>query len=420
MGQATEHAAYHVAAPLPAPEAQPAGGYAPSWARFAWFVVVCPAVVTFLISASQNFSALTSVCDNACVVTPAIAHALADAHIPLVVFLWATLLLDLMILLVALTMGIILFVRRSNEWMALLISCYVVIYPLKNILGSATTSTPTLSDFIGVIYAAIALIPFLVFPSGRFVPRWSWVILVGWIVFWVAFNIFNVDFPLGYLIVYASLIGCQVYRYRSVSTPVERERTKWVLYGFVASLVANQLFWTPGFLPFMAPLAQTLYVPLAYLLFQVSLLFVPVTFFIAIQRHRLFDIDVIINRTLVYGSSTLLLAAIYAGSVLGLQALAQLLTGQGSPVAIVASTLLIAALFAPLRRQAQRIIDRRFYRDRYDAQRIVADFGATLRTQVELDELTGALVEVAHATLRPAHASLWLREPARAPERPAS
>jgi hypothetical protein len=142
-----------------------------------------------------------------------------------------------------------------------------------------------------------------------------------------------------------------------------------------------------------------------------SLLAVPVCTYIAILKYRMYDIDRIINRTLVYGSLTIILVALYFCSVVLLQRLFVFLTGQQSTLANVASTLLIAALFTPLRRRIQGFVDRCFYRSKYDARKTLEDFSAQLRNETDLDALGDDLVGVVRETMLPAGVSLWLHPP---------
>src|SRR3712207_616625 len=130
---------------------------------------------------------------------------------------------------------------------------------------------------------------------------------------------------------------------------------------------------------------------------------------IAIVRYRLYEIDLIINRTLVYGPLTAALVALYFGGVVLLQSLFAVLTGERTTLAIVASTLVIAAMFNPLRRRIQSFIDRRFYRRKYDARKTLEAFSAKLRDETDLDALSDDLIGVVTNTMRPAHVSLWLR-----------
>jgi hypothetical protein len=136
---------------------------------------------------------------------------------------------------------------------------------------------------------------------------------------------------------------------------------------------------------------------------------------IAILRYHLYNIDLIINRTLVYGSLTAVLAGLYFGTIVVLQLLFRALTGEGSQLVVVASTLAIAALFTPLRRRIQSIIDRSFYRRKYDAVKTLGAFSAKLRDETDLDALSGELVGIVRETMQPAHVTLWLR-PDSAPE----
>ncbi len=141
----------------------------------------------------------------------------------------------------------------------------------------------------------------------------------------------------------------------------------------------------------------------------VALLGTPIAMGIAILRYRLYEIDLIINRTLVYTALTVLLVAVYVGSVVLLQGLLRALAGQESQLAIVASTLAIAALFNPLRRRVQAFVDRRFYRSKYNARKTLETFSAKLRDETDLDALNAELVGVVRETMQPAHVSLWLR-----------
>ena len=147
----------------------------------------------------------------------------------------------------------------------------------------------------------------------------------------------------------------------------------------------------------------------SYLLVIVGGLSGPIAIGVAILRYRLYEIDLLINRTLVYGSLTATLIVLYFGGIVVLQRVFVSLTGQRSTLAVVASTLLIAALFTPLRRRIQSFIDRCFYRRKYDARKTLEAFSAQLRDETDLDALSDDLVGVVRETMQPAHISLWLR-----------
>ena len=197
-------------------------------------------------------------------------------------------------------------------------------------------------------------------------------------------------------------------------TPVlewSRQQTKWVVYGTsiaVVGEIGSRLLYLFVLVPFFHSTPLAVWIEIA--LITLSLLPLPLTIGLAILSARLWDIDVIINRTLVYGTLTASLALVYAGLVIGLQFLVRGLIGV-SQLAIVGSTLAITALFQPLRRRIQAVIDRRFYRHKYDAARTLAAFSATLRNEVDLDQLREHLLAVVQETMQPAHVSLWLRPP---------
>ena len=184
----------------------------------------------------------------------------------------------------------------------------------------------------------------------------------------------------------------------------ERQRIKW--FAYAVSVMAASFFLTYT----VAEAMGVWWVWWAgFGLTMVSVLCVQFSIGIAILKHRLFDIDVIINRTLVYGSLTATLVALYFGGIVLLQRLFVVLTGEKSTLAVVAFTLVIAALFNPLRRRIQGFIDRRFYRTKYDIAKTLAAFNARLREETDLDTLSNDLVGVARRTMQPAHVSLWLR-----------
>jgi hypothetical protein len=263
------------------------------------------------------------------------------------------------------------------------------------------------------------------FPSGHFVPRWTRYVS-GLFALWVAAIFFSpaanpYNWSLVPLAVYATslytLLGfAQVYRYQRVSTLTQRQQTKWVVFGILATLVANVVFNldVPGLLwPGVKQpgLQHGLYNLVSVPLYFGVMLLPMLTISMAILRYRLWNIDIIIRRTLVYSVLTALLAMVYFGSVVLLQLVLRGLTGQEqSQLVTVFSTLAIAALFAPLRRRVQRIIDRRFYRRKYDAQKILSVFSTTVRDEVQLNELVTALLATVEEAMQPAHVSLWLKK----------
>jgi hypothetical protein len=208
-------------------------------------------------------------------------------------------------------------------------------------------------------------------------------------------------------------VSSLVIRYRRSGGEV-RQQIKWI--AFAASVVALGVSGAVVLGTFAAGTAGGTHPLLIGLLkdaITLSFAGVPIAVGFAVLKYRLYNIDVIINRTLVYGSLTATLVALYFGGIVVLQRFFVLPTGKQSTLAVVASTLLIAALFTPLRRRIQSYIDRRFYRRKYDARKTLEAFSAKLRDETDLEALSDDLVAIVRETMQPAHVSLWLRRSSR-------
>jgi hypothetical protein len=271
---------------------------------------------------------------------------------------------------------------------------------------------------MGAFIWPVFLLWLYLFPDGRAVPRrlalllgpllalFAALLAISNLASWMpGINLGEVTAlldPVGPVLVIPLLlmvIGAQVYRYLKVSGLAERRQTKWFVLSLASFLVVSLLFDFFGNVP--AEIGSA-----AFLLVIAGV-------GVSILRYRLWEIDIIIRKTLIYGLLTAMLAAIYFGSVVLLQAAVGRAADEQSPLVIVLSTLLIAALFSPLRLQAQRFIDQRFYRSKYDAGQSLARFAQTAQDEVELEALTEGLLEVVGEALRPEQAFVWLRKPER-------
>jgi VanZ family protein len=283
----------------------------------------------------------------------------------------------------------------------------------------------------------------LLFPNGHLPsPRWrflAWLIVGLLVVYSIAAllspypyanidpSMANIRNPMGILVAndlfdqlanfilvlsFPIILACIVsviLRFRRAQG-AERQQLKWFSYGMTLSLLMILIIFILIFTTTNGG---------SGILFYLALVCMPISAGIAILRYRLYDIDVLINRTLIYGILTAVLALAYVICVLVLQYLLSGFTG-GSQLAIVGSTLVIAALFQPLRRRIQKTIDRRFYRTKYDSSRALEAFSVTLRNEVDLQELSEHLVKIVQETMHPAHVSLWLRPPEQAGKYPAT
>lgn len=332
------------------------------------------------------------------------------------------------------SLGLFIFWRKSNDWSALAISAMMVGFGLAGsipIWKAFVAAYPQWSWLVlpAAFWGNICLNSFIfTFPNGRFAPRWTAAVAVG---LSVANILLSYDFilpasvttqvaqqnwlsPIFFLTSLGGAVLAPFYRYRWVATPVERAQIKLVVFTMVISIIlfslaASTAIFIPGNNPnngditFMTVFLQ----PLGWIgTFQI----IALSLAVSILRYRLYDIDLIIRRTLVYGILTALLALVYFGGVTLLQSVFVAISGQQSPAALVISTLLIAALVNPLRLRIQEIIDRRFYRQKYNAERALAEFAAAARNEVELTTLENRLLNVVNRTLQPENIFLWIKE----------
>lgn len=325
--------------------------------------------------------------------------------------------------------AVLLFRLRSKDWLALLTAAGLVSFTLHitPALNTWMLANPNLA-FIGIIFKSIALgLSFLflyLFPGGFYAPRWIRVFILLWIVWaflWLLFpqSFFNFRDPYSIsLIGFVLLMGwwsigifAQMYRYYRVSGPVERQQTKLVTFGaavvafaYILFVPARQLMaYLPR--PVLAEVAFYMVAPYAYL---ITVMLIPITITFSIFRYRLWDIDLIIRRTLVYSALTATLAVIYLGTVLLLQSLMFGWLSRVSGTVLVLSTLVVATLTNPLRMRIQRDIDRRFFRQRYDAEKALEAFSVVLNDEVDLDVLRDRLMVVVEETVQPAFVGLWM------------
>jgi hypothetical protein len=343
------------------------------------------------------------------------------------------------------TVGAIVASRRPQNpigWLLLLsglaislnhFSAQYAIYALLAEPGSlpAGEALAWIASWLLPIYAGLQVFYLLLFPTGRLPSRrWRWVawLTVAFISAGVILSSFSYGAYLGSLGPIRNPLGIEgftnVYKallytvspllYTAVAVSllmrlrravgVERQQLKWFAYSAAIFAIGIVLIVIP-----LAIETPPWYEWAATAFFTAGGVVIPISIGIAILRYRLYEIDTLINRTLVYGALTALLVAVYVGSVVSLQAALRALSGQESQLVVVASTLLIAALFNPLRRRIQYFIDRRFYRRKYDAAKTLEAFSSKLRDETDLEALSDDLTSVVKETMQPAHVSLWLR-----------
>src|SRR6266699_2431417 len=396
-------------------------------ARAVWLALVIPSLGLFVVSLPVYYQQLQRGCVDplTCSISGALpAQVLSSNGFPASGY--AALLTIFFVLIEAIWSGVgfLIFWRRSDDWLALLAA-----FSLVMINGGLALPSPVLAlpySFVSFLGSASITVFFLLFPNGRLVPRWMGLILLLAIIYAFLNNLpskgspFDANWPawlyvLVILVLFVAIIYSQIYRYRRVSTPVQRQQTKWVVFGATAAIgVAIGILALSPLFPSSAYSNSLGAAILFIIIWPVAFLLMPLSIGFSILRFRLYDIDLIIHRTLVYSTLTVVLAVIYEVSVFTLQSFTSGLTlKRGNQLAIVASTFLIGGLFKPLYDRTRALIDRRFYRRKYDAARTLAAFSATIRDEVDLNQLCAKLTAVVEETMQPAHVSVWLGPPKR-------
>jgi hypothetical protein len=341
--------------------------------RGAWisFVLVelLVLLLTLVATSRQDFAICPFIVS--CAVTPATAQALQHVGIASTSYATYNLVLALLQSLVFLSVGGFIFWRKSREPVALAASFFFVSAGLSPYIPPTTYSPVVIYSMIWGRCVFTALGYFLVtFPDGRFVPRWSWLLVVLWLV-QAIFNVIPGPYNINswppllsgvvYFLIYGGTLGVLIYRYARVFSYSQQQQAKWLLFGFGGLFVLAILYGLIGSLVPTLAAPDSLYQQANGTFTAIVFLFVPLSVAIAILRSRLWDIDIIIRRTLVYSTLTVILALLYVGLVFAMGDLLRSFFGQQqNPLVIVASTLVIAALVQPLRHSIQRIIDRRF------------------------------------------------------------
>jgi hypothetical protein len=416
---------------------RPAG---PLITRLLWGAVTATVIVVFLVALPVARQRFLIVCDDpqTCQLTPEVIRSLSMLRLSPEQYVNTLLAINGVTALVYILLAALLFLRRADDRITLLAAFTFVAFGGMSFTSEVTQPLAATSGAWFVVVNGLDLLGqlsfmsfFCVFPDGRFVPRWTLGILGGAILLWTP-TLFapalapytnGALFGAPFFALLGATVVAQVQRYRRISTPRQRAQTRWVvsgyavaILGFLALILLSNVF--PSALGSDTALGQLIGAAATY----GFILLIPISIVIAILRSQLWDIDTLINRALVYGSLTAILAAVYFGVVVAFQRLiAPLIENQSqSPLIIVLSTLLIAALFQPLRHRLQRAIDRRFYRQKYDAVKTVEEFAATLRQQVELEALRAHLLATVEEAMRPSHISLWLRAPEDASAKPNS
>ena len=412
------------------------------FARAAWIILTLLVLALFLLGTPGRFAQLAGQVDQRSLFALGLSEG---AYAGYLIGLTYVLVFTHVIL------ATLIFIRRPDEWIALFVAFTLVtngalislaLMPAPEFLSA--TLWNRLVELISLVGLFTSVTLLYVFPDGRPLPGWTrglavlWFVLIFLALFFPgsAISLASwsrwVQIPV-LLLFSGSGVYAQLYRYENISTPTQKQQTKWASIGLVAAAFGPlAFFWLTAASTTAANLdVSNLYYQrigasffsFSLLIQMIGLTFVtaylllfPFTFAIAILRYRLWDIDILIRRTLAYSLLTVSLALIYIVSVLLLQYVFNSLTGENQPETVtILSTLAIAALFSPLRRRVQNGIDRRFYRQKYDMEKTLAAFTGSLRDEVELDTFNTRLLAVVENTMQPECVLLWIRSAKSAP-----
>ncbi|RPI31446.1 MAG: hypothetical protein EHM70_11505 [Chloroflexota bacterium] len=361
--------------------------------------------------------------------------------------------LDILTILLFAATGAVIFWSKSDDWMALLVSLALLTFsaainPTIAVAGQTHRILDSVVLVVRAIGVASTLIFFYLFPNGKFVPSWTRYLVYIWVAWLLAWRLFStppeqlsqinpvlrqlanmfsanpatlLEFiqnlhVFSMLLILLAWFGtgvfAQIYRYRCVSGPVERQQSKWIVLGLTIAFLGYSIY---HLLPRLFPLFQLagkghlVYDLVLQPVYLISLLLVPLFLGVSISLYQLWDIDFIINRTLVYSAVMGVLGILYFGSILVLQKLSLIITGgENSPLIIAATTLVLATLFQPLRYRVQDFIDRGFYREKIDFRKAFMEFSSQVRTIIEMPHLLRVLVHRTIDLLHITHGAVFL------------
>ena len=397
-------------------------------ARVVWAAVVVFTLVIFLLSLPAYVAQLQTVCTgDACVysygqLTPGTAQALHNLGLSIGTYAVSILALIIASTLVSFGVAALIYWRRSDDWMAMLVSLFLVTFGVNfSVQAQAILATNvhsvwhwSLNILIGLGWALLSLLLYL-FPDGRFVPRWTPPLAV----LAVASNIFLNIYPDAFSIfppwVFGAIfavegvfgIAAQIYRYARVSGPVQRQQTKWVVFGLAMTMLVILGRQVPQLIFPSLSASSSPYFLVSTYVYPLGLLLIPLTLGIAILRYRLWDIDILINRTLVYGTLTACVVALYVLVVVGCGALLQ---SSGNLLISLLATGLVAVLFQPLRERLQRAVNQLMYGERDSPYRVISRLGQRLEGTLAPNEVLPTIVETVAQALKLPYVTITLKQ----------